>query len=277
MQSSFAGLRYEITCTVSKTGRSTTSATGYIIARSVPKLPTIKLDGLPSGGRVSPSDKVTLSATVTSVAPDQLSLLWTQKAGPGLNLSSPDVVATPLTTASLVLLPGALPPGSSFVFLLTATDPVGSVSAEVSLTSARAPRGLRGAAAGSIAAVVAGGVGNTAEGVAFATVFTLSASNWADEDGPLLYQFQYVVKPPTDASALGADAAALGAVPALPVTLAPFQPLDTLAGVTFPAGHESAYRTIVVQLCAAPRPLRAAARPLGHFPETSTLRAARLL
>lgn len=250
LQSSFAGLRYEIACTATK-GDRTTSAAGFLLVRSVAALPTIRLDGLPAGSRLSPTAQLTLGATVDSVAPDQLQLLWTQKSGPPVDLSNPAVAATPVTSPSLVILPGALQPGKSYVFLLNATDPVGTALAEVAVAVATAPHGVRGAALGSVSAVVAGGVGgSSAEGVAFATVFTLSASGWADEDGPLLYQFQYIMNAPGSAAA-AADAP--GAVPALPVVLAPFQPLDTLSGVTFPAGHEAAERSITVQLCAARR------------------------
>lgn len=90
LQSSYAGLRYDITCTVTKGDRST-SATGYLIVRTPPALPVITLDGLPSGLKVSPVERVVLGATVDSVAPDQLRLQWTQTAGPPLNLSDPAV------------------------------------------------------------------------------------------------------------------------------------------------------------------------------------------
>lgn len=163
-----------------------------------------------------------------------------------------------MTSPSFVLLPGALLPGRSYVFTLNATDPVGTTSADVPLSVARAPRGLRGAPLGTVSAFVSGGVGSTTDGLAFVTVFTISASSWADEDGPLLYQFQYVMNPGGDAAAPAANASALGlpaaavaaaATPPLAVILSPFSTADTLSGITFPAGLEVREQNISVQLC----------------------------
>lgn len=173
-----------------------------------------------------------------------------------------------MNRSSLVILPGALLPGRSYVFTLNATDPVGSNSADVPVTTARAPRGLRGAAVGSVSAVVSGGVGSTTRGIAFITVFSLSASNWADEDGPLLYQFQYIMNP-VDSSGMPpaapqAGTGEPGAIPPLAVILSPFSRLDSLSGVTFPAGLEARERNITVQLCATTALLRALPGPQHH-------------
>lgn len=250
---------------MTKGDRSTTAA-GFLIVRSPPSLPIIRLDGLPSGYRVSPSDRLVLGASVQSVAPDLLALRWTQTAGPPVDLTDPLVAATAVSSPSLVvLLPGALRQGASYVFTLNATDPAGTATAELPVSVARAPRGLRGAPVGSVAAAVQGGVGTTANGVAFVTVFSLSAAGWADEDGPLLYQFQYTMS--SSSSSTGAGAAAADAAPPLPVILAPFQRADSLSGVSFPAGLESAERVITVQLCAiTPGNHRNPAPPVFLFP-----------
>lgn len=100
LQSSYNGLRYNISCTVSKGDRETT-VSGYLLARTPPALPIVRLDGLPAGLRVGPATRLVLGATVDSVAPDQLQLLWTQKSGPRLNLSDPTVRETDKKTALL--------------------------------------------------------------------------------------------------------------------------------------------------------------------------------
>lgn len=155
------------------------------------------------------------------------------------------VAATPVTSPSLVLKPGALAPGETYRFNLTAVDAGGTASAEVTVPTAGAPRGLSGPGSlGNFIAVAtttagSGGDGVPSPAVAFATTFMLSASGWLDEDGPLLYQAQYIVEGQATSSA--GDAA---------VVLARFQPGNRIAGVTLPAGLDANDNRVVLQLCA---------------------------
>lgn len=187
----------------------------------------------------------------------------------------PQVVASLWpASAALVFSPGALLPGASYSFLLSATDATGTGSAEVSFTTAPVPRGLTGASSVgtltvTVAAASGGGAANDTsglvstrrvalprasrsaaaaassaadapqpQGVAFSSRFELRASAWADGagDGPLLYQFQY---------SLSDDGGAR------PVVLSGFRPEEALSGVVLPAGLESRDGEITLQLCVA--------------------------
>lgn len=158
-------------------------------------------------------------------------------------------------SAALVFSPGALLPGTAYSFLLSATDGAGTGSAEVSFTTAPAPRGQAGSTVGALTVSVAAtdaasgaavrrlalpATSRTAavsalqpQGVAFSTPFALRASWWAAADGPLLYQFQYC---------LSEDGAR-------PVVLSGFHPEPALAGVTLPPGPLSRNGDVTLQLC----------------------------
>lgn len=144
---------------------------------------------------------------------------------------------TPQTSLSFVIRAGALIPGERYVFALSATDAGGTAVAEVPADVARAPRRRGGApgSIGSIVARVASGGGTKGEGIAFATTFALSAADWAEEDLPLSYQFQYLLR--SDAP---------------PVVLAQFQPSLSLSGVTLPAGFDDRANNVTLQLCVPP-------------------------
>lgn len=196
------GLRYQITCTVSKGSRQAT-ASGFLVARALP-LPLVAVDGL--GGqpapKVSPTGRVVLRGNVTSSAPVSLRVRWVQAAGPPVNLSDTvAVAATPLSAPVFAFRPNALLPRSKYVFNLTAEDIGGVAYAEVPLTTSGAPRGVGGAEVGRMDVSAAGPSAPVpsptaaASGVAFSTLFTFSAADWSeDEDGPLLYQFQYTIE-----------------------------------------------------------------------------------
>lgn len=117
---------------------------------------------------------------------------------------------------------------------------------------ARAPRGARGepGSVGAIIAKVAGGIGTARDGVAFATVFALSAADWAEEDLPLSYQYQYLLDGDT-----------------VPTVLSQFQPSPSLPGITLPAGFDTRENNVTIQLCVAspktPPALRGVALPQG--------------
>jgi hypothetical protein len=74
---------------------------------------------------VNPAVAVTLQAEVASAFPSSLALLWSQRAGPGLNLSDPAVVGTALTSSVLTFQPGALAPGTAYSFQPAAQDAAG--------------------------------------------------------------------------------------------------------------------------------------------------------
>lgn len=160
------------------------------------------------------------------------------------------VAATPVTSTSFVFKPNALEPGATYRFALYASDPGGTSFAEVEVPVSTAPHGLGGPGTlGALSAAATGGPGNGTQaspGVAFATVFRLAAAGWAEQDdGPLLYQFQYVVLGQQQAADGGGGGG--GGAPA-PVVLAKFQPGKTLSGVTLPAGLDAAGNIVQLQL-----------------------------
>lgn len=105
-----------------------------------------------------------------------------------LGTSAPpaQVAFTPLTSQALVLAPNALSPGATYAFLLSAFDSYGAGRATISVPVSRAPRGVGGSALGSLAV-------SPLAGAALGTSFQFSASGWLDEDGPLSYQYQYLL------------------------------------------------------------------------------------
>jgi hypothetical protein len=201
------GIRYTISVTATKGARSSSASTTLTVKSGA--LPLIAVQGL-SSPLVLATDRLVLRANVTSRAPASVRTLWSVSGTPLLNLSSPLVAATPVTSASLVLVAGALQPGVSYVFRLTATDSDGEAFAELAVPIASAPRGADGSPAGALAV-------SPASGTAMETRFTLTASAWAG-DGPLLYAFAYQTSPDADLVAVSA-----------------FQPSASVT-VTLPAG-----------------------------------------
>lgn len=240
LQGSREGVRYDITCRVSKGDRSS-SSTGYLVVRSSPALPVVSVDGL-AEDKVNPNSTLVLRGSVVSLFPDTLRTEWVQTAGPQppLDLADPNVASTPRESTSLVLRPGVLAPGEAYAFAMRARDSGGAAQAEVPVPVARVPYGNRGAAPsgtpiGSLVARLDAGAGSPTTaalgGVAFVTVFSLSAEGWVDEDGPLQFQFQYVLN--------GQTATAV---------LAPFQPSPLLQGVVLPAGFDFRENNVTLQL-----------------------------
>jgi hypothetical protein len=166
---------------------------------------------------------------------------------------SAQVAATPVSSQSLVLKPGALFAGQTYRFTLNAQDAAGSAVAEVGVVTAAAPRGTGPGSLGLLNVTAAPPAANetgargdgsaAAPAGAFSTAFTLTASGWLDEDGPLLYQFQYAIE---------GQRAADGS-PAPPVVLLRFQPGPAVAGVTLPPGLSDFGDRVTLQLCARRR------------------------
>jgi hypothetical protein len=202
-----SGIPYTISVTATKGVRTSSASTSLTVKSGA--LPLIAVQGL-SSPLVLATDRLVLRANVTSRAPATVRTLWSVSGTPALNLSSPLIAATPLTSASLVLVADALQPGASYVFRLTATDSDGEAFAELAVPVAAAPLGADGSPAGLLAV-------SPSSGTALETRFTLTASAWAG-DGPLLYAFSYRVSPDADLVAVSA-----------------FQPSPSVS-VTLPAG-----------------------------------------
>ena len=136
-------------------------------------------------------------------------------------LASPGVAGTPLSSQSLVLLPGALPPRSTVIFRISASDSGGASSADVAVPVAGPPHGPQGP--GSLGALSV----SPLVGVGLSTVFTIAASGWADDAAslPLAYSFSYAA----------AGAASAGAGSSTAQTLTSFHPAAALSA-TLPAG-----------------------------------------
>jgi hypothetical protein len=182
------GATYVITMTVSQGDRASTASTALTVLPGM--LPHAAIQGsaaLSPGAKASPSAQLLLLANVTAFVPGPVVTRWAlvaqSVAGPLLNLSDAVVAATPVTSVSMVLLPGALAAGARYVFSLTATDAAGAVGV------ANASVQVSSAARGGWADVT------PASGVALSTSFLLTAAGWtADADElPLMYAADYIV------------------------------------------------------------------------------------
>jgi hypothetical protein len=154
-------------------------------------LPTVSAVRVsPSASLALPASRTTLTVDVVSAAPASLVLQWRVLSTPPLDLSDATRVGTPLNTATLGLLPGALLPGSAYTFMLTARDANGNATASVQVVTMHVPAG------GALTV-------HTANGMELETRFLLSTSGWSDGnpdangdgtgDGyPLEYMFSYV-------------------------------------------------------------------------------------
>ena len=184
-------------------------------------LPTVgAISVSPSASLVDPAAQITLLAVVSSSAPpSSLVLLWSVVPAAALNLSDPARVGTSLSTSALGLLPGALSPGVSYAFRLSARDAFGSASSSVLVTTMSVPTG-------GIA------LASSANGTELQTPFVLSTANWTDAYLPLQYSFSYTS---LNNSIDGASTSTL---------LADFSNSSSISGFLLPAG------TIVLQVLA---------------------------
>ena len=212
-----AGANYTFSLTINKGPTRFATAAAWVVAQTNVVLPVISVTP-PPVAKVNPSAKVTVLATVTSVAPATRATNWSvvaPAAFAGL-LAQPGVALTPASSPSLVIAPGALPPRTSLTLRLTATDVDGTSTADVTLVVSGTPYGTAGGPG-----TLGGFTVSPAHGYGLQTRFTLAAGGWADADLPLLYSFSYAV---SGGSANGSS-----------VLLTPFSPSPT-AVVTLPAG-----------------------------------------
>jgi hypothetical protein len=148
--------------------------------------------------RVSPDAKLVLSANVSSLSGSPLTLVWnltSAPAGARLNVTTAmGVAALPVTLtlptpslaqptpARLLLLPGALAPGGTYIFMLSASDALGTASAAITVRVAARPSG------GVLAA-------SPATGAALSTRFTVATSGWSsNEDGAPALEFSFAYR-----------------------------------------------------------------------------------
>lgn len=209
-----AGANYTLSLTVSKGDRVATTSV-WLVVRAAVRLPVITVQAL-GAAKVNPAAKLTLRASVSSFFPDTLSTVWSVVSPPEFTglLALPGVAATPLSSQSLVINAGSLPPRQTVVFRLSASDRGGSSAAEIAVPVSGAPTGVGGRPLGDISVSPSSGFGLN-------TSFAVTASGWFEgDDGPLQYAFQYTVA--------GVDAP--------PVALLDFRPQSSAAGVQLPAG-----------------------------------------
>jgi uncharacterized protein (UPF0147 family) len=171
----------------------------------------------PNSASANPAAQTTLSAAVTSVAPPaSLTLRWSVVPASALNLSDTTRVGTPLNSAMLGLLPGALAPGVTYTFRLSVSDAFGNATASATVATMSVPTG------GTLAASVA-------NGTELATPFTFTTANWTDANTPLQYSFSFTTGALADVST---------------TLLADFSNSTSVSGVLLPAG------TVVVEVLA---------------------------
>ncbi|KAK3257021.1 hypothetical protein CYMTET_33877, partial [Cymbomonas tetramitiformis] len=212
------GSRYTLTVEVAKDERVARASTTVVIMSGAPPVPSI----LPLPHKHTANMKLTLSSVVTSLRPDSLALGWSIQAPEAMDLAA--VAATPLNLLELVVRPGALTPGGSYVFTLTAEDDFGPswVSLEVKVNSPPHSGRLLPP--------------TPSVGVMAETEFSLEGHGWEDdvEDKPLWYQLRYLV--------VG------GPVEADPTMLSQWQPSPMFSARMPVAGLESFDRTVTVYL-----------------------------
>jgi hypothetical protein len=153
-----------------------------VIAESVPSVSITASSHL---GKINPSERLVLYAEIEeAMTLEQVKnrvkheLVWSSSSG-GFNSSDDSLRGTSLTSPALVLLAGALSPGQSYRFELSANslDPGGGVGmAAVDLTVNMKPSGGK--------FVVSPATGD------YTTSFELSAAGWVDEDPPLMYEYR---------------------------------------------------------------------------------------
>lgn len=219
-----AGNAYNVSLTVTSRRSGETAAAWTVLTFLTGSGPIVRISGL-LAAKANPSAKLSLFASVSSLSPGNLTTQWSVVGGPQLNLADPRVALTPLTSQSFVLAPGALAPGATYVFQLSAADSYGRGSASVTVPVSRAPRGAAGD--GTLGALSV----TPASGAALSTAFQFAASGWADEDGPLSYQYAYLLPGATR-----------------PVALSGFRTDYQSAAFQLPAADPVLPATVVVQL-----------------------------
>lgn len=187
------GTPYNLTLTVTGGVGKAVQSASTVLTFLTGSGPVVKLQGLPMA-KVNPNNKLTLFASLSTLSADNVSSVWSVASvsgGPPLNLSDPSVALTPTGSSgalypSLVLAPGALEPGATYVFRLSALDSYGPGRATITVPVSRAPRGADGSPLGQASV-------SPAQGFGLQTPFSLSATGWLDEDGPLSFQWSYLL------------------------------------------------------------------------------------
>lgn len=224
------GANYTLTVTVSKDDR-TAVASVWLVVLAGKRLPIISVSGLPEGARANPDAKLTVKGSVQSADPASLSVAWSVVSvdpPPAKPFDLAAAASTPLSSPSLVISGGALPPRSTVKLRLSASDSGGSSSADVSLPVSGTPySSVPGAPIGSVAV-------RPPRGTGLNTSFTVRAENWTDTDVPLTYAFYYTVAAPA------------GQAQAQPVLIADFRPQASVSGVLLPAGDRAAGNVVRV-------------------------------
>jgi hypothetical protein len=183
-----AGALYTISLVVSLGERSSSTNTTLTVLPGALPLVSIAGNAVLAGAKANPALQLVLFANATAFVPGAVATSWSVAAqsvpGPLLNLSDPAVCATPVTSVSMVLRPGALLPGASYTFSLRATDAVGAtgMANATVVTSSPARDGWAEA--------------SPASGVALSSHFLVTASGWtADADEkPLSYLLDYFIE-----------------------------------------------------------------------------------
>jgi hypothetical protein len=187
-----AGALYTISLVVSLGARSSSTNTTLTVLPGALPLVSIAGNTVLAGAKANPALQLVLFANATAFVAGPVETRWSVAAqsvpGPLLNLSDPAVCATPVTSISMVLRPGALLPGARYTFSLRATDAVGATGMANATIVTSSP--ARGGWAEALPAA----------GVALSTPFVLTASGWtADADElPLSYLLDYFVEGSAD-------------------------------------------------------------------------------
>ena len=184
------GAVYTVTLSVAGSGsRSASTATTLTVQPGAIPLVSVAGSAVLSGAKADPTQQLVLFANAVAFVPGAVVTRWSLAAQSGadaplLNLSNPAICATPVTSASMVLRPGALAPGARYIFTLSATDAVGAMGLANATVAVSAP------ATGGYATI------SPASGIALSTPFVLTASGWtaAADELPLTYMADFIVE-----------------------------------------------------------------------------------
>ncbi|KAK3237697.1 hypothetical protein CYMTET_52244, partial [Cymbomonas tetramitiformis] len=186
LKGDLAGLNYTFSCAGSKGTRSTVVSTQLTIFDGAP--PVVVMT--PFTSKSNPTSKLSISAEVASDDPANLQMEWSAVCDTDPSeavVLDATTLSTPLDGEALVVNPGVLTPGHSYVFTLLAWDRIGPASASLTVAMNTRPQLLQGSG------ILVQSANGTQEGTELETDFYISAPAWTDEDLPLQYQMLYRV------------------------------------------------------------------------------------
>ncbi len=229
-----AGYDYTFKVTLGAATPRATSASIVVTTLAAPTFPSPKLaiDGPLIANPALPLRLITLVSTTSSSPVSGLSYQWSETQR-GLVLSG-NVLDGPSSTApNLVIAPGVLVPGKTYVFVVTVTDPATPTGVTGGSASANIPIYIN-------AAPTSGSCDYSQLSSPYGYApWTVSCGNWSDPEGlePLRYSFSYEV------AATSASVLSIASMPSTAQVLTPFGTAASMS-VVLPPGNLVIYARI---------------------------------